>query len=104
MAVAEASFNISIDSMSPGLILDKGFRPEAVPTVAVAEPASPALLSLYIGNPSITYNGSLPPVIELPPRMRTIEVAPGAPEVEVTCTPETKPCKASTKDVGAASF
>jgi hypothetical protein len=62
MAVADASFNISIDSMSLGLIEDKGLMrgPRVTPTLTSA----PSLLTSI---PSITYKGSLPALMELVP-------------------------------------
>ena len=44
--------------------------------------------------PSITYNGSLLRLIEPEPRTRILTVPPGAP-LFCTCTPATRPCKAS---------
>src|ERR1700712_1470177 len=87
MAVADASFKISIDSISLGLIVASAFSPAPDPA-----PVDALLLSLYTGKPSITYSGSFPPVIEFPPRMRMLEELPGWPELWVTCTPGTAPC------------
>ena len=84
MAVAEASFRISIETMSDGLMDDSAL----------------VLLSALpeMGTPSMTYNGSLP-FSELIPRMLTEIPPPGAPEFCVTCTPAARPCKAWSSDV-----
>lgn len=58
MAVDEASFKTSMDSISAGFIVFK---------------SPPPII------PSITYKGSLPAFIELPPRIRMVVDAPGAP-------------------------
>ena len=71
MAVAEASFKISIDSTSFGFI-------------SAIEPAT-------IGIPSITYNGSLSAVIERLPRIRTSPNSPGRLFVVIS-TPGALPC------------
>ena len=72
MEVAEASFKISIDSISLGLILVKGLRAGffKVPVLNV-------FASLITGTPSITYKGSLFPLIELVPLIRIEVPAPG---------------------------
>src|ERR1044072_2779320 len=77
MAVAEASFSTSTDSMADGLM--------------VANPCAPRTSSLNCGNPSITYNGSLPPAIDETLRTRTLMPAPGCPDVCCTCTPASRP-------------
>ena len=74
MAVAEASFNTSIDSISDGLI----------------SPMPPVT-----GTPSITYNGSLLAVIERLPRIITLGVEPGDQLELETTTPGMRPCNAS---------
>src|SRR5215204_5443015 len=78
MAVAEASFNTSIDSISCGLIKFKG--------------SPPPVLELSKGNPSTTKRGVLP-VLTPPGPLTVIPVtAPGSPLLEVTFTPATFPC------------
>ena len=64
MAVEEASFSTSIDSMSEGLM--------------------ELVLKFSIGNPSITYNGELSCVTEFPPLIKMVGAAPGIPSGEVT--------------------
>ncbi len=68
--MAEASLRISIEAISPG---GGGVAP---------------------GNPSTTYNGSLPALIEVPPRIRIRGSAPGSPLLLVTVTPAARPCSA----------
>ena len=58
-AVAEASFNTLIDSISLGLIVFNKL-------------AEPGRLLLSTGTPSITINGSLLALIEDPPRIRIV--------------------------------
>ena len=69
MAVAEASFNTSMDTMSEGLIEDS----------ALVLPAD----CPDNGTPSTTYSGSLP-LSEFVPRILTEIPPPGAPEFCVT--------------------
>ena len=73
MAVAEASFNTSIDAISLALISFK-------------EP-------FIKGNPSTTYNGSFPALIEPLPRILNVGDSPGRLLV-TTETPVTRPCNA----------
>ena len=52
----------------------------------------------------MTYNGSLPKFTEFPPRIRILEVLPGALELWVATTPETVPCsKLSNEAAGCLS-
>ena len=67
MAVAEASFSTSMDTMSDGLMLDKGLLFSS----SVAESTT---------TPSITKIGWLVAFSELIPRMRIEVDAPGVPE------------------------
>src|ERR1051325_4386062 len=69
IAVDDASFRTSIDSMSPGLI---SFRSAPM-------------------TPSTTTNGSLSPCKELPPRTRSRSSAPGCAFVVCTCNPGASP-------------
>ena len=68
MAVAEASFKMSIDTMSDGLMALSGFDDSS----SVAE---------SITTPSITNIGWLVALRELIPRMRIEVDAPGVPEL-----------------------
>ena len=52
---------------------------------------------LSIGKPSTTNKGWLLPLMELTPLMVIAEDAPGTPDVLVTSTPATLPCKALIK-------
>ena len=49
----------------------------------------------WTGTPSITYSGELLALKEPIPRIRTEATAPGCPEVDVICTPDTEPAKRS---------
>ena len=71
MAVAEASFNTCIDSISFGLTKSMSF------TII----------------PSTTNSGSELFMVPIP-RILIVTPAPGAPELELTSTPATWPCKA----------
>ena len=73
IAVDDASFSTSIEAISAGFIVLKSPPPRI---------------------PSITYKGSLPALIELPPRMRIVVLAPGEPFADVICIPLTRTCKA----------
>lgn len=68
MAVAEASFSTSIDSISFVLRLESGLMTRPWPSVTD---------SLIRGTPSMTYSGSFVPLIELVPRMRIEAPPPG---------------------------
>src|SRR5690606_17738160 len=70
IAVAEASFRISIDSTSSGA---GGVLP---------------------GKPSTTYRGSELALMEVPPRTRTRGARPGSPLILDTDTPGARPCNA----------
>src|SRR5680860_1254866 len=76
-AVAAASFSISIEAISCGLISDM-----------VSEPS-------IKGMPSTTYSGSLDAVIERLPLIRTVDVCPSLPPLDCTSTPEICPLTAS---------
>src|SRR5690606_30321937 len=87
MAVDAASFKISIDLISPGLISAKGLRPKfSLPFREDKEDDS-------IGTPSITYRGVFPELSDELPLTLILIPPPGAPELEVTCTPAARPCK-----------
>ena len=49
-------------------------------------------MSFWMGTPSTTHRGSLLPVMELIPRMRTLALSPGLPLTVVTFTPASLPC------------
>ena len=84
---------MSILSISLGLIVDS-----ALVETPVTPPPLVRLLLLYSMKPSITYNGSLPKLNELPPRILILAVAPGCPELEETATPATAPCNKLSKE------
>ena len=82
IALADASLSTSILTISAGFIC---FR----------SPASPK------GNPSTTTRGALDPFNELPPRIRTVDDAPGSCDELTTCKPAARPCsKLSTELAG----
>ncbi len=83
MAVAEASFKISIDSISEGFILSSGLSDGPV--------TAPTLVPGTIKTPSITYRGSLLPFMEFVPLILIEEGAPGCPELILTTTPAAFP-------------
>lgn len=72
-AVAVASFNTVVDSMSEGSIPLK------------SEPK---------GIPSTTYSGARLEFTEPKPRILMLAFEPGCPLVEITCTPATSPVSA----------
>src|SRR2546427_1221311 len=95
MAVAEASFSTSIDSMSEGASVESGLVVVIVvklgsdgPSVNLEIPAVPT------GTPSITYSGWLSPVVEVTPRICTAMAPPGAASPCVTVAPGALPCSA----------
>ena len=88
IAVAEASFNTSILSISLGLIK---FRDDCDGDVF---PVPLASTEGSIGNPSTAYKGSVPPSIELVPLIWILKPSPGA-FPPVTFTPAMRPFKAS---------
>ena len=93
MAADDASFNISMDSISFGLIV-------TIPLLAIAPFWFPsAIAPAPTGNPSITYKGSLLLEREFPPRTRMETWPPGAPDVLVTCTPAALPWIPWSKEV-----
>jgi len=69
IAVAEASFNTSIDAIS------EGFNELSEPPI----------------KPSITTNGPLSACIEFIPRTRIVEEEPGCPEEDTILTPAKRP-------------
>src|SRR4030095_1480612 len=79
MAVADASFNTSIDSISCEFKKFNG--------------SPPPVLELSNGKPSTTKRGVLP--VLTPPGPLTVMpmLAPGSPLEDVTFTPDTLPCK-----------
>ena len=100
-AAAAAPFNTVMDSISCGLRsfpLDakSRFRTEylSVPPIHILIGSK---VELFIGTPSITYRGWLLPDMEVMFRNTTVVDDPGAPPVEVTFIPETRPCNAETK-------
>jgi hypothetical protein len=75
--VAEASFNISIEAMSFGLMEFNGLRGVRIPVKLAPEPLT--ALELSSGKPSTTYSGLLPALIEPTPRILTEMPPPGSP-------------------------
>ena len=78
-AVADASFNTLIDSISFGfIVLNK------LPVPDIPLPST--------GTPSITIKGSLLAFKDAPPRIRILLPPPADPPPEVICKPATLPC------------
>jgi hypothetical protein len=69
------------------LIIDKIPRPGFAPPPAEIDP-------FETGTPSITKSGALFPVKEPSPRILIDVGLPGAPEIDATRKPATRPCKA----------
>ena len=85
--------------MSLGLILAKGFcdgNPKAA-LLLKTSPWTPRPTFFEIGNPSTTYRGSFPAVIDPTPLTLMLEPAPGSPELSVTWTPASCPWIAFSK-------
>ena len=99
-AAASGPFSTTMLSMSSGL-MSAARLVKSTPRLlnAVSDPgaseASEPVLSvlLSIGRPSMIMSGWLLPLIELTPRMVIDEEAPGTPDVLVTSTPATRPCR-----------
>ena len=93
MAVAEASFKISMDSISLGLILLKGLLLPAVHWLPL-----PGLTPAFtMGKPSTTYSGSFPAPVEAAPRIRTSIPPPGCALPCFTVSPAARPINISEK-------
>ena len=93
MAVAEASFRISILTMSAGLMVDRGDTVDVGP-LSRASPKprlEPLVLLDCTITPSITYKGSALELMVAVPRTRIDEAVPGAPEVLTAVTPAARP-------------
>ena len=90
MAVAEASLSTCTDSMSAGLMPASGLNRALPEMVEVA--TSPLFTSTSV--PSMTYNGCVPALMELLPRMTMLTSPPSSPDEEVTFTPATLPVSA----------
>ena len=96
MAVEEASFSTSTDTMSLGLM------------------KSMALLNWSpvdwgSSTPSTTYSGLLDELMELNPRILTVVRPPGRPELLLTCTPGILPAiiwlsEGAGRSISSASF
>ncbi len=84
-AVADASFNTLIDSISLGLMVLNKFP----------EPEMPLLST---GTPSTTISGSLLAFKEAPPRIRILLPPPALPPPLVTCKPATFPTNNCSED------
>ncbi|MNX08015.1 hypothetical protein D3C86_377060 [compost metagenome] len=91
MAVAEASFNIWISSISSGLI-----PLMAELNIVAASPEYSWLGLTLIGSsntiPSTTQSGSWLPLIEELPRILIFDLVPNVPLEFSTATPATAPC------------
>ncbi len=92
-AAAAASFNIVMLSISFGLIMAMGLL------VFTRSASSP----LIMATPSTTYNGLLPALIELVPRIRMLVLEPGCPELWVICTPAILPDNILSREVAGIS-
>ena len=101
MAVAEASFKISIETISLGLIVDKGEMVDTLPfPSALPNPNEAPLAPLPCTiTPSITYNGSALALIVACPRTRMLDEVPGAPDVVTAVTPAARPCNVWSSEV-----
>src|SRR6478735_6233676 len=88
MAAAEASFNISTDSISFGLMSAKGL---------VGSLVGSDTLVLVTGNPSTTYKGWLLADMDEVPRILTLIPWPTLPLPDSTTTPAALPCMADSK-------
>ena len=101
MAVAEASLSISIDTMSLGLMVDRGETVDTLPLPSASpSPKEEPLAPLpCIITPSITYSGSALALMVACPRTRMLDDVPGAPDVLMAVTPAARPCKVWSKDV-----
>src|SRR5690606_30780022 len=87
IAVEAAAVSISMEAMSLGLMSANGFNAKfSVPFSDDSELDS-------IGTPSTTNKGLLPELREEFPRTLMVISPPGAPELEVICTPGARPCK-----------
>src|SRR5450432_967655 len=75
MADDDASFNIVISAISPGFKKSNGLLVIELPIPVTAFGGSGDVAS--IGTPSTTYNGLLPLIMELFPRIFVIVVPPG---------------------------
>ena len=78
MAVAEASFKISIDTILLGSNVARGLVELLPISVDVLTPPP------VNGKPSTTYSGSLLALIEVPPRIRILKAASGPPSERTT--------------------
>src|SRR5690606_7805914 len=87
IAVASASFNTSILSISAGLRELNGLIPPGTVSILSIEDDSK-------GTPSIIYNGDVPAAIEFKPRMLTLTPAPGVPDELSTNIPGIRPANA----------
>ena len=94
MAVAAASFKISIFSMSEGLIESNDAYVSSLAEVKSND--SSGLSKMF---PSTTIRGSAEPLIDVTPRKRMEVPAPRLPELATISRPAILPCRASSAEV-----
>ena len=92
MAVADASFKTSIDSILLGSNVESGL------VVLFPKPVEVVMALPRIGKPSITYKGSLLALIEVPPRILIFTAESGPPSEETICTPDILPARAPSNE------
>ena len=92
MAVAEASFKMSIEAILLGSNVASGLVALLPISVDVLTPPP------VNGKPSTTYNGSLLALIEVPPLIRILKAASGPPSERTTCTPAALAAMAPSKE------
>src|SRR5690606_5203278 len=90
MAVAEASFNTSMEAISDGFKKLNGLLGPEEPRPRLSELGVVAVL--LMGTPSTTNKGELPLRTDPGPLIVMFMAAPGAPLAEVTLTPDILPC------------
>src|SRR5690606_39882824 len=100
-AAAAAPVNTVMDSMSSGLKSWPREEKSRLRTEYESPPAPAILIGsnvlLFMGTPSTTYRGWLLPDMEVMLRSTTVVEAPGAPLVDVTFNPGTRPASAVMK-------
>lgn len=104
MAVADASFRISMDSMSLVFNELSGLRGVWFSAKPPCPDEADKVEELLIGKPSITYKGSLPALMKLPPRIRTEIPPPGSELLCCTCTPADTPYNSWSTEVAISKL
>ena len=99
MAVAEASFRISMEAMSFGLRPSREFTPSSEMLLSLPLVIIVGVEAVVIRTPSTTYSGSLEPFSEVMPRMRMATLPSGTPELLRTWTPAAWPCRSWSRDL-----